>query len=174
MIALAPEHVARTASEQPSLYWYLDRLPSPQPELEFTVADAESPDPLVQTTLPTPSRTGLQRIDLATLGVKLPPSVEYRWAVALRLDPARPSRDLVALGWIERSDTPESVAAQLERAGPAEIPLIYAEAGFWYDALWTLSDLIDRYPENESLARARAELLRQGGLESSMPLRETR
>jgi hypothetical protein len=174
MIAVAPEHVGLTSREKPILYWYLAKLPEGEPEIEFTMADAKSPDPLAQTTLPTPARPGLQRIDLATLGVTLPASVEYRWAVALRLDPARPSRDIVALGWIERSDTPESVAAKLGQAGPVEIPLIYAEAGFWYDTLGTLSDLIDQYPENDSLTRARTELLKQGGLEALLVLPETR
>ena len=165
MIALAPLHVGRTASEQPALYWYLTDLPAGEPELEFTVADATSPDPLVQTMLPAPSRSGMQTIDLTALGVKLSPSVEYRWAVALRVDPSRRSRDILALGWIAYSEPPESVAVQLEGAGPAEIPIILAEAGFWYDAVATLSALIERSPDNDSLVRARAALLEQGGLD---------
>jgi hypothetical protein len=56
------------------------------------------------------------------------------------------------------------VTAQLQRAGPAEIPLLYAQAGFWYDAFWALSDLIAEHPDNASLSAARAELLEQGGL----------
>jgi hypothetical protein len=167
LAALPPEHVGRTRSEQPSLYWYLAALPESGAELEFTIADQDSPDPLIRTGLPVPPRPGLQRIRLSDHGVKLPPAVEYRWAVALRVDPGRPSRDVVALGWIERAEPPASVAAELGRAGPAGIPLIYAESGFWYDALSSLSDLIDRYPENDSLQRARTELLRQAGLEST-------
>lgn len=165
LIAVAPLHVGRTSVEQPALYWYLTELPEGEATLEFTMADADSPEPLVQATLVSPTRAGLQRIDLTALGVRLPLSVEYRWAVALRLDPDRPSRDPLALGWIERGATPEPVAARLEAAGPAEIPFIYAEAGFWYDAVATLSDLIERHPENASLMRARAELFKQGGLE---------
>jgi hypothetical protein len=51
------------------------------------------------------------------------------------------------------------------QAGPAEIPIILAEAGFWYDAVATLSALIERSPDNDSLVRARTALLEQGDLD---------
>ncbi len=165
LIAGVPEHVARTASEQPSLFWYLSELPRAGGEFEFVLTGEESPDPLFQTKLPTPSVRGLQRIDLSDFGVKLSPYVEFRWSVALRQDLTRPSRDIVAQGWIERIDAPPPVAARLDDAGRAEVPVIYAESGYWYEAMSTLSDLIELYPENESIRRARKELLKQVGLE---------
>ena len=40
-----------------------------------------------------------------------------------------------------------------------------SQSGYWYEAMSTPSDLIELYPENESLRRARRELLKQVGLE---------
>ena len=170
LVAGVPEHVARTASEQPSLFWYLSELPPRGSDLEFAITDEDSSDPLYQTPLPLPSEPGLQRIDLADFGVKLPPTVEYRWSVALRTDPSHPSRDVVAQGWIQRVGAPAPVAAMLDEAGPTDVPIVYAESGYWYEAFSTLSDLIELYPENESLRLARRELLKQAGLQ---PIAET-
>lgn len=161
LLASVPEHVAQSASEQPSLFWYLSELPRAGGEFQFTITDEESPDPLFQTKLDTPSEPGLQRIDLADFGVRLSPRVEFRWSVALRQDPARPSLDVVAQGWIERIETPAPVAERLDEADRADVPIIYAESGYWYEALSTVTDLIELYPENESLRQARQDLLKQ-------------
>ena len=45
------------------------------------------------------------------------------------------------------------------------MPIVYAEAGIWHDALAGLSDLIDAQPDNKALRETRADLLRQVGLE---------
>jgi hypothetical protein len=165
LIALAPEHVGRTVSAQPSLHWYVSDLPTEEGEIWFTLADAESPDPLVRARLPIPSKPGVQPIDLSDYGVQLPLSVEYRWSVTLRSDPAHPAQDAVALGWLERVEAPASVAEHLAKGAPGAAPLIYAESGLWYDALSSLAELIERYPENRSVQSARSALLEQGGLE---------
>ena len=41
---------------------------------------------------------------------------------------------------------------------------LYAEAGLWYDALSSLSDLIEATPDNPGLRQQRAALLKQVGL----------
>jgi hypothetical protein len=176
IMALAPEHVGQTASEAPSLYWYLSEIPE-EGGFEFWIGSVnagsvpgqpsgasagEDSDTWTRKDLPSPARPGLQRILLSDYGVELEAGVEYSWTISSQLD-AHPS------GWIKRVELPASVGKRLTDAslsGNVQAPAIYAEAGLWYDALSSLLELVSDHPNNESLRTARGELLRQGGLEA--------
>ena len=58
LYVLVPAHVGQTASEQPSLFWYVDELPDVDVRLEFTLLDEDGLDPLVLTTLAKLERAG--------------------------------------------------------------------------------------------------------------------
>jgi hypothetical protein len=173
IMVLAPEHAGQTASEAPSLYWYLSEVPKAE-GLEFWIGSVDAgsvsgqrsgasaggdSDTWIRKDLPSPARTGLQRILLSDYGVELATGVEYSWSISSGLDAN-------ASGWIKRVELPASVAKRLAEASPGEVPAIYAEAGFWYDALSSLLELVSDHPNDESLRKARLELLRQGGLEA--------
>lgn len=128
--SLAPEHVAETISERPSLFWYLSGELPPGATLSFTLTDDAHIDPLVEDELPRPRRPGIQRIDLSQHGVRLERGTEYQWSVALVVDPSHRSRDIVTSGWIDRVDPPPALASD---AAPGARRL--AAAGLWYDAL---------------------------------------
>jgi hypothetical protein len=159
-LTLAPEHVARTASPQPSLFWFVDSVPAGELRVVFTLIEAEGEEPLVEATLETPSRAGIQRIRLADYGVALRPGVEYEWSIAFVVDPDHRARDLVATASIERVTEP----AFLEADGATAR---YAAAGLWYDALESISDAIRNQPADARLQRQRDVLLRQVGLEAA-------
>ncbi|HSF01684.1 MAG TPA: DUF928 domain-containing protein, partial [Solirubrobacterales bacterium] len=93
---LAPDHPGQTASEQPSLYWYISS-PTAFP-VELTLMDPRGTDPLLEAKVPGPIKAGLQRFDLAAHGVRLEPGVPYRWYVAVVLDADRRSKDVLAGG----------------------------------------------------------------------------
>ncbi|MBW2691486.1 MAG: DUF928 domain-containing protein [Deltaproteobacteria bacterium] len=173
IMALAPEHVGQTASEAPSLYWYLSEIPE-TPGFEFWIGSADSGSApgqpsgasagedsgtWIRKDLPSQARPGLQRILLSDYGVELEAGVEYSWTILSGLD-ADPT------GWITRVELPAAVAKRLTQTSVGEAPAIYAEAGLWYDALSSLLELVSDHPNNGSLKAARLELLRQGGLEA--------
>jgi hypothetical protein len=178
IMALAPEHVGQTASEAPSLYWYLSEIPEGggfefwigavdagsvpgQPSGASAGNDSDT-DTWIRKDLLPPAQPGLQRILLSDYGIELEAGVEYSWTISSQFD-AHPS------GWIKRVELPASVAKRLTEAslsGNVQAPAIYAEAGLWYDALSSLLELVSDHPNNESLRTARGELLRQGGLEA--------
>jgi hypothetical protein len=110
----------------------------------FVLTNEESIEPLVEAELVRPAAAGIQRIDLATYGVELRTGLEYEWSVTLAMDPARRSRDLVTVGWIERAEPPDGLA----KTDPAAL----ASAGFWYDAFAAAA------------AELRETLLRDAGL----------
>ena len=129
LVALAPEHVARTADPAPLLLWWVER---PQAgEWWLTVADPQAFEPLLRVRVPAPARAGVQRASLADRGVELEPGVDYQWSIAHRVDPDDPSLDVVAQAWIRRVPVPADAAA----APPHERAAALASAGLWYDSL---------------------------------------
>jgi hypothetical protein len=160
--ALAPDHTGLTVQEQPSVYWYLAGATSYP--VEFTIIDDRSKQPLLETRIGGPIQPGVQRVRMADYGMRLSPGVPYRWSVALVVDPDSRSRDNIAGGAIERIAPPTELRTKLARAGKAQAPNIYAEAGLWYDALSAISDLLDAAPNDPVLRQKRASLLEQVGL----------
>src|SRR5882762_5567016 len=159
---LAPDHSGLTASEQPSLYWYIS-TPTALP-VELTVMDPETTQPLLEMRVVAPIEAGIHRVRLSDHGVRLAPGVAYRWYVAVVPDPGRRSRDILAGGAIQRVNPAGEMVARVGQARREELPSIYAEAGLWYDALTAMSELIESAPDDAGLRRQRAALLTQIGL----------
>jgi hypothetical protein len=162
---LAPDHSGFTTSEQPSLYWFISN-PTSLP-VELTLMDPQGVKPILETQLPSPTKAGIQRVRLADYNVRLAPGAAYRWFVAVVPDADRRSKDILAGGAIERVDLQEDVKTNLAKASDKELPFVYAQAGLWYDALKSISDLIDAAPQNQELRNERTALLKQVGLPST-------
>lgn len=166
LYALAPDHVGLTGSEQPTLSWYMSKPTTMR--FEFLLIDEEGIEPLLEITLDSKElKAGIQGINLADYGVKLKPGEKYQWSVALVPDAKHRSSDITSGGMIERQDATNSVADRLAKASSQEDAFIYAEEGYWYDAVSELSDLIEKTPDNEILKQQRAVLLKQAGLPES-------
>jgi len=155
---IAPEHTGLTSRESPALYWYISDLP--KYPLEFTVIEEQAVKPIVETTLPPPTRSGIQRIRLKQHNVRLSPGVKYRWFVTQVVDSSNRSRDILSGGMIERVSPPPGLPKDLVAARYAT----YAETGFWYDAFDGVSTMIQASPGNPVLSEHRASLLEQIGL----------
>ena len=159
---LAPDHSGLTTSEQPSLYWFISNVTSLP--IELTVMEPQGIQPLLETRLPAPVQSGIQQVRLAEYKIHLKPGMAYRWFVAVVPDADRRSKDILAGGTIERVDMPEPLKAKLAQSANNDKPFIYADAGLWYDALQSISDLIDAAPQNLELRKQRTALLTQVGL----------
>lgn len=162
---LAPDHSGFTTSEQPNLYWYIST--STSLPIELTVMDSQGIKPILETRISAPVKPGIQRVRLADYNIKLALGAAYRWYVAVVPDAERRSKDILAGGAIERVDMAEELKAKLAKSKTNETPFIYAEAGLWYDALKSISDLIDAEPQNRELHQQRTALLTQVGLPST-------
>jgi hypothetical protein len=160
---LAPaDHAGLTVEEQPTLYWFISRVPAVP--IELTVSTDGGTQPVLETRLAAPATAGVQRTRLADHGVRLVPGVRYRWFVTAVADPDRRSRDVLAGGMIERVEAAETLRARLAGADPTRRAFLLAEEGLWYDAIATISDLIERSPHDATRRRQRAGLLEQVGL----------
>jgi hypothetical protein len=164
--AIVPNHVAQSASRQPSLFWYMDGVPPGSAKIEFTLIDDEADTPLIEAALEKPDLPGLHRIDLADYGVNLSAAKEYEWSVSIIMDRADRSQDIVATGWIERVARSEDLSARLASEGEDRSVYVFADEGLWYDALAALGDQMQRNPTDPELKQVRSSLLRQVGLET--------
>jgi hypothetical protein len=143
LYSLVPEHTGQTVSTQPSLFWYLDTLPSDDTPVYFTLTNDQKIDPIAEIQLARVSKAGIQRVDLVQHGITLERGTEYEWTVAVVLDPDQRANDVVTAGWVMVVDEP----AGLEPSARS-----YAAHGLWYDAIAAAPDDF------------RAELLREVGL----------
>jgi hypothetical protein len=162
MSVLAPEHPGLTVSAQPRLYWYVSEnvdIPA-----ELTVVDKHSADPLLELSVAAPIQRGIHALDLEQQGIRLEPGVRYEWYVALVVDPQQRSNDIVAGGEIEFVSPAADLEGNLASAGEGSGPVIYAEAGIWYDAIDAVSLLIAQNPTDAARREQRAALLDQVGL----------
>jgi hypothetical protein len=160
-LALAPDHLAQTISARPSLFWHIDGVPPRGTQLVFTLIDETGIDPLAEVELPRPAGPGIQRIDLARLGIRIETGVEYQWSVALIADPGRRADDMVSFGYLRRVAAPRDLARKSTSASS------YAARGFWYDALASISDAIETAPGDRGLRLQRNALLRQVQLDAA-------
>jgi hypothetical protein len=168
---LAPEHVGTTIKEQPCLYWYQSK--TAQNRFELTISQSKKVDPIIEVVLEPMKEDGIRRFCLAQHKVKLEQDVEYRWSVAMVLDPTNRSKDIVASGVIKRIAPPENLQKRLAEVGRDKEAFVYADEGLWYDSLHALSEQIERRPQEKRYREQRAVFFMQVGL-SDAALHEMR
>jgi hypothetical protein len=162
LLVLAPDHVGYTTKEQPCLYWYISKPTTYS--VVLTVTERNAVKPLVEKILKGPEKVGIQSVCLADYGVRLRPNVQYKWFVALVPDAEHRSKDIMAGGILSLVDPQPSLLAKLKTVDSSNAHYIYAEEGFWYDALEAITRMIDASPDNADLHKQRASLLEQVGL----------
>jgi hypothetical protein len=107
---------------------------------------------------------GIHRLRLERYNVMLNPNVIYRWTVALVVDPASRSQDIIASGTIQRFEPDGALKAALGQAEGWDKASIYAKKGVWYDLLEAVVNEVDSAPKDGDVRRARASLFDQAGL----------
>lgn len=162
VFVLAPETTGETMTTTPTLYWFVSQ--SVRDRVEVTVTEDEVATPLLDVTLEAPAHTGIYALSLADKHVALRPGTEYRWSVALVVDPERPAKDIVASGGILSVEPPAALRQQLTSAPVTSRPAILAGASLWYDALAVLSSEVAAQPNAKVFRAHRAALLDQIGL----------
>ena len=159
LFALVPNHLGLTLQEQPILYWYLSK--PARHRLVLTVNDERLVKPILETTLTTEPKQGIHSTRLQDYNIRLELDTEYQWFVELAVDADYPSKNIVAGGRIQRIIAPEGLLDRLRNAEPQQVTAIYSEAGLWYDALASISDLIDKSDNGTQYRVGRKALLEQ-------------
>ncbi len=160
---IAPDHVGLTVQRQPSLYWYLSE--STRDRIEFTLIDNQAIEPLLEINLGTQIEPGVHHISLTDYGMNLISGKQYYWFVALVPDSDHRSKDTIAGAVIEYIEPPKELTKNLIHTEKVKVPHVYAETGIWYDAISSISNLINNSPDNITLRKQRASLIEQVGLQ---------
>jgi hypothetical protein len=159
IITLVPDHRGLTSSSHPTLYWYTaDAVTVP---VEFTLVLEQTGDMITEFRLPLSIGAGIHAIPLREYGIELKEGVAYVWSVALVLDSNRRSKDILAVGSIERTKPQDFSSTGLPAV---ESVKHFAHAGLWYDALDMISVTIATRPDDLALLDMRDTLLRGVGL----------
>jgi hypothetical protein len=162
---LAPDHTGLTTKSQPTLYWYISKPANAR--LDVTVINDEEIDPILENVVGTPKSAGIQQLDLATVGTKLEPGIEYRWFVSVTPDEGQRSNDVIASGTIQYNPPGADLETRIAKADERTLASIYAENGVWYDAIDSISRAIQNNPGDATLRAQRAGLLEQVGLKAA-------
>ena len=162
---LAPEHTGLTLQAQPTLYWYT-RTPGTV-RLEFTKVGKDGIDPLLEVEAGSDKVAGIQQLDLGDHGISLQPELTYQWSVTQVINEGGQSKKVTTSGIIEWMETGEGMASRIKMSHGVDLANVYASEGIWYDALETLSSMIDKSPEDQGLVVIRASLLDQVGLQAA-------
>lgn len=165
LAAWVPDHVARSATAQPTLYWTIDGPIEESDRLGVVITSEIDPEPIYEDTLAPLASPGRQSIELAGLNVALAQDTIYRWTVFVRRGSNDPSEDRIAQGWVQYRPAQKMFTQEIEISAVAERAAIYADSGYWYDALAALVQMSDAQPENQNNANVLAEFLRSAGIE---------
>ncbi len=133
-VALVPDGLGLSSSEQPVLWWFLSQPTTAK--VEFTLNRGFVT--LVKVELPAATTAGLHKVDLAnatkSTPVKLAPGTPYEWTVRVKQGDD-PATDPVTVGWVEYRPVEPGLQAKLGTASQTQLPALYAAEGYWYDTV---------------------------------------
>lgn len=164
MEPLSPKATAYTSETQPVLYFYLSS-PCSYP-ITFTLNSEKEIEPLVLEDLALDNgagriEAGIHAIDLADYAVELQPGVEYEWFVSIILDEQERSSDFFASATLKYVEGSQELKESLVEANENVDYAVYAQQGYWYDAIDALNKQIQKYPEDKALKDQRANWLEE-------------
>ncbi|BAY22238.1 hypothetical protein NIES2100_20010 [Calothrix sp. NIES-2100] len=135
LTALAPvDYIGQTVSLQPIFAWFVPNSPSRDIEFRLYEYVNGKPQQVVKTIMQ--SSPGIMTYSFANKQINLAVGQKYVWQVALLCNPNHPSEDLIVRANIEVVAIPPKLKNQLLQTKElGKRSDLYAEQGFWYDAL---------------------------------------
>lgn len=164
LTTLVPRNnVGLTASATPTFYWFMPSNTYKYVNFTLYKVDAEdNPTDLVYAaTSQISGQNGLASVSLPAQGTtqSLEAGSSYQWRVRL-LCSNNDRRGLSAAGWVTYAPPSPLLANQLA-AQPINKSDIYAEAGYWYDAVKELALQKQAYPNNPAVKQAWKSLMEE-------------
>lgn len=121
-----------TMTDQPVIWVYVPEQPRSDVTAEFVLIDRNDSPQLKQSVflVNTPGIIGIP------LAEPLQPDEEYRWAFTVQHNPNKPTQNPTVEGFIQQGSLDLEVMQQVAQSqSPQERIHLYAQSGFWYDAL---------------------------------------
>mgnify|MGYP002777232493 FL=1 len=152
--------ISQTTASHPTLFAFLPAATS----VQFVVTGKGDSSSLYVENFANPV-AGVVRLPIPKTAPALVVGKEYWWYVSVLCD-ARYGRDRSYLqGWLQRVTPDPRLGQQLDRAPVADRPALYAAAGLWYDALSSLDELRQKFPQEPRFSILWTTLLQSVGLD---------
>lgn len=136
--ALTPTHLGLTSLSQPNLFWFISKPISESFQfIEFVLNSEDSITPLIRTRLSQLEKSGIHQLNLAEFDIKLKPGIEYSWSIALVKNPQARSLDIVSSSKIKYVKPDKKLQLRLQKSSGGQRASIYAQTGYWYEAIAT-------------------------------------
>ncbi|MFW5665314.1 MAG: DUF928 domain-containing protein [Coleofasciculus sp.] len=90
----------------------------------------------------------------------------YNWFVTIPCDQNDWSQNPTAEGWVKRIAKEDSLAQELAKTPDINHPKVYVDYGVWTEAVSSLEQLRERYPNNPQVQADWKDLLESVGLEN--------
>lgn len=159
-VALSPQNfVGLTASEQPSFWVYVP--PTVAKSLEFSLFE-DGQTGVYQANVAI-TQAGFVKLTLPAT-TKLEPRKSYYWTAALVCDTTHRTNDWVVGSWVKYQPIDQALQQALDRASLLQKVDLYANAGFWYEALHQLAEMKETQPNHPELAAHWSNLMQLAGL----------
>ena len=164
LMAMIPDsNLGYTTQAYPNFYAYLPNNTAPLMEFSLYKTDeaGEARQLVYRSVMVSQPMAGIVRFTLPDdIGIApLAYDQDYQWSVALICDANSPRAALRTLGWIQRVTPDEEIANQLVDADLSEQARLYAQNGFWFDALESFVTLRSDSPEDVEIQQRWQEFL---------------
>jgi hypothetical protein len=161
---LPPSQWGLTTLEYPTIWLNLPKGMAAEVPVEFVLADSQGKVLFKEITDATKTPAGINPFPLPTRAPALQVNQQYRWSIAIYCDADVPDKPVVIRGKIGRSALSSLAETQFSQSVDAiDRASIYAEQGFWYDAMTTLG-MERRLANWRAVAIAWEDLLNQVNL----------
>ncbi len=162
LTTLVPKNnLGLSASATPTFYWFVPANTYQYVNFTLTKVDAaDQPTDVIYSVLSRISgQGGLASVTIPEQATTqtLEAGASYRWQVRM-LCSNQDRRGLSATGWVTYMPPSPTLANQLA-AQPSNKFDVYAEAGYWYDAVKELAILKQAYPGNSQVQQAWKSLM---------------
>ncbi|WP_201321011.1 DUF928 domain-containing protein [Pseudanabaena sp. lw0831] len=179
LILITPEDGARTAISQPTLYWHLHDKNAQASSLEidnlennsskvnakntfvgkFSLITSEGDKSITIFQTDLKMSSGLSSFKIP-ISVSLQPSKTYRWQITVK---DKRAKEVTASGWIVYTPPDDNLQKYLMRALTIrDRAKIYAEAGYWFEAIDGYTRWLNFKPEDLKARTTRNEILKSG------------
>ena len=138
-----------TANEHPSLWFYIPYAQNSISRIDFILSDGDDPThrTVYQNSIQPTTQPGIINFSLPQTSAPLAIDRLYQWELKLTMK-RQLDKEIYVKGWIQRASLNSDLSDLIRQATPERQAALYAENGFWYDALSTLAELRRDRPQD--------------------------
>jgi hypothetical protein len=146
-----------TVNKHPTLWFYIPPYDNIE-QIDFILYDGDESagKAVYKISLQSPQIEGIINLSLPKISLPLEIDKLYQWGLKLtmksqastRRNPTPSQAEEIVRGWIQRKGLNKELSDRIKQSNPRQQAAIYAENGFWYDALSTLALLRRDFPQN--------------------------